>query len=237
MGKSLEFVKAGIKSGEIQVKVDKVSDFRETGEYVSKFFQDAYTKIWKNDNGLMCQAKNSDTNTTKKLTIKYDPKADFKCYVVATGYDIEDEKHPTLGYMKLMGQIISDIVWCKVYDKKIVGDHYLDDDNEDFWNYDENYSIGDFVLYKDSKDEYIGKPLMIEEINDLIKKNVDAQNNIVDADIKEEMIEKEIPKKVEEFGTKDENGDEIVPTRFIAILPISIVYKNNKEVTEDTTNG
>lgn len=225
MGKSLEFVKAGINAGDIKVTDVDVNNLKESGNYVAKIFQDIYGKIWNDDNGMSAKAKDPDTGKEKLLKVKYDKNAEFGTYVVATGYDIEEKDRPTLGYMKLMGQIISDIVWFKVCDTKQIGSDYFDNEDK-FWNYDETYFIGDFVLYQDTKEEYKDKPLMIEEINDIIRKNADAKNGIIDAEVKEETIDKEIPSEKEDV--KEYATDGKIPTRFIAILPITIVYKEHE---------
>ena len=81
-------------------------------------------------------------------------------------------------------------------------------------------------MYQDTKEEYKDKPLMIEEINDIIRKNADAKNGIIDAEVKEETIDKEIPSEKEEV--KEYATDGKIPTRFVAILPITIVYKEHE---------
>jgi len=147
MGKSLDFVNRRIRFGK-DCKMD-INDYKNMKEYsLNKFLEedDTYKNLFKN-NSLRCSVEGKTHNGVKgvrDVSITYDENCDFE--YIKMEYCICDG---TLSFMRdLFDKTFKEIVFGQTYNR----DTAPADFEKNYWDYNIEYTVGDFVFDEDYGD-------------------------------------------------------------------------------------
>ena len=176
---SMKYVKKFYKKHpEYHVATNDFSNLWATDSYVKSLVTNNFSMVW-TDEGLKCQMKEKDTGQIKIISVKYNPDcSDFDHVEVVHCFDIMDFSGTT-GYINAMTQIINNILWNNIDIRPGMPEHYDVDTEKEayeeylknhpdaepiesyfegatdtYFDYDVNYTVGDFICFKDSKESY-----------------------------------------------------------------------------------
>lgn len=216
MSKSLNFIKDSLNNHDLKIDRSEYEKLQETGKEVVDLFDNAYKRIWENE-GLDCLMTDKDSGRNKRIQIFYNPDANFDFFeyeleFVTTEENLDFKAH----YATLMNKLIEQILWGNV-DKRATMPYMYDleaekerqknsglilpnDVKDCYWNYNLEYTIGNFICYNDVKQEYRLRKAMC----DIAKKDIES------------------PLPVGAQRTME--ADDKVPTRFVVMLPIKLKY-------------
>lgn len=152
MGKSLDYIKECIKKGIPigGITYNNLGNLHQTTSEIKNAFNSTFQKVWEEDGiGITLQQKDLDTQEYKDITIKYNPSAEFDSYYVKSGICSKNEKY----LISLMGQTLSEIMYANVDDYSKMPKGYIQQEGEEisdtYFDYNVEYTIGDFVTYRE----------------------------------------------------------------------------------------
>lgn len=165
---------------ELRISKSKRRDLWQANRFVGDLISENYKKIW-TDEGMVCQARDKDTGNVKNMTFVYNASIDCPDYdFVEFAFDFGESSldKGARSYVNAMNQVIEKIIFGQKdigpfapkgydldYDKEHLKEGEVLSSEETYWNYDVEFILGDFVLFKDSKKNYPMEATMRELSN------------------------------------------------------------------------